>query len=157
VRPADPLEDQARRLVDATNILAISTFVPAIDQYPFLKQCNPKDWDFFATVASIQVGIANLIHCVPEERFKLLYPIIAAALHKWNPQGEDAVQDCQAFIRQSLDPKSIATGDIQPIDALGMWVIWNLLRRAPSRDEAQASRAIGRALAAPIEDWWNAK
>ena len=157
MRTIDPLDAQAKRLVDATNILAISTFVPAVDQYPFLKQCNPNDWDFFATVASVQVGIANLLHSVSSERFKLLYPIIAAALHKWNPQGEDAVRDCQAFIRRSLNHRSVAAENILPTDALGMWVIWNLLRRTPTREEASASRGIGGALATPIQDWWESK
>ena len=153
----DPLEDQARRLVSAANILAVSTFVPFIDKYAFLKQCDPNDWDFFATAAAIHVAIASLIRSVSPERFKLLYLTITPEIHNWNRQGEDAILDCQRFIKRTLDTQPTGAESVLPTDALGMWIIWNLLRRAPTYEEAQASHSIGRALATSLHDWWDSK
>ena len=143
--------------MSAANILAVSTFVPLIDKYPFLKQCAPKDWDFFATAAAIHVAIASLIRSVSSERFKLLYLAVVPEIHNWNQQSEDAILDCQRFIKRTLDAQPAGAGSVLPSDALGMWIIWNLLLRAPTYEEAQASRSIGRALAAPLRDWWDSK
>jgi hypothetical protein len=151
----DPLYEQAKRLVSAANILAISTFTPAAEQYDFLKECDPQDWDFFATAAIIQVALNNLARSVSAERFKSLYAIIASEVHNWNSQGEEAILDCRSFIKRMLDAEPAGSESVAPIDALGMWVILNLLRREPTYAEAQASRAIGGALAAPLHDWWD--
>jgi hypothetical protein len=150
----DPLEDQAKALVSAANILAVSTFTPVIDQYAFLKKVNPQDWDFFAAAASIQVAITNLTHSVSTARFKLLYTIIGMELCKWNRQGEGAIFDCQRFVKRTLEAKIAGGQKILPVDAMGMWVIWSLLQRTPTYEEGQASHGIGKALADPLHDWW---
>jgi len=153
----DPLYEQAKRLISAAHIAAISTFTPAAEQFDFLKECDPRDWDFFATAAVIQVALNSLACSVSAERFKSLYTVIASEVHNWNSQGEDAILDCQSFIKHMLDAEPADADRFAPIDALGMWVIWNLLRREPTYAEAQASRAIGGTLATPLHDWWDIK
>ncbi len=153
----DPLRAQAKRLVPAASIAAISSFMPLLDRYPLLRNANVKDWDFFATAAATCVGIVRLIHTVHPDRFKSLYAAILPELHRWSPQGEDAVLDCQKFIKLGADANRSDGADKQFLttDSLGMWVLWNLIQRQPSSDGgAQVAHAIGRCLVAHFHDWW---
>jgi hypothetical protein len=151
----DPLDSQAESLVSACGILATTTFVPVIDQFTFLKTCKPEDWDFFAAVVAVNVALNTLATEVAAERFKRLDSIVAAQLNKWDRQGLAAVRDCQQFVNRAVTKGNNEMQ--QAVQALGLWVLWNLLQRQPTDNELHAAPAIGMMLARPLQDWWHPK
>ncbi|SRR6266508_1774017 len=152
---ADPLDSQAERLVSSCAILATASFVPIIDQFTFLRTCKPEDWDFFATVVAVNVALNNLASEVVPDRFKRLDSMVATQLNKWDAQGLATVRDCQQFVNRTVTKGGNETQ--QAVQALGLWVLWNLLKRQPTRDEFRAAPAIGGMLAGPLHDWWHPK
>lgn len=40
-------------------------------------------------------------------------------------------------------------------EAAGLWVLFNLLGREPSAEEAEGAKAIGYMLSLPLHDWWD--
>ena len=148
----EPLEGQAKGLVGAARLFAISAFVPLLEQYDFLGECKPEDWDFLATIGTVHVAINDLVLAVTPARFEVLYSsFIFPALNNWNPHGQDAVLDCKQFVRRTLD----ASDEMSPADALGLWILWNLFQRKPSNEEARSAPVIGRTVASALQDWWN--
>jgi hypothetical protein len=149
----DPLEEKADNLVPFCRIMATQMFIPVIEQFKFVGHSKPEDWDFFATVASVHVALNGLTAKVGAERFKSLYPIIAEHVRKLDKQGEAALEDCQKFVMRSYD-KNNADHNIA---TLGLWVLWNVLRRQPTREEMNAAPGIGHVLAEPFLGWWEWK
>jgi hypothetical protein len=150
---ADPLEAKARNLVTLSHVMAMQWFIRLIDRYKFLERCKPQDWDLFATIASVHVALNGLTSEVSTDRCKRLFPIIVAQVQKLDPQGEAALVDCQKFVMRS--PEKNEPEKIRSV--LGLWVLWNVLRREPTYEEMQAAPLIGHVLAEPFFDWWHAK
>jgi len=145
----DPLHEQAVKLVPAANIMAVSSFVPLLDQYPLLRAAKVEAWDLFATSGAIFVAINDLKGAVPPERFMSIYSVLLPYMRTWHERSEDAVLDCQKFVARTT-----ASGT-SPQDALGFWVLWKALGREPAESEATVGRAIGTFLSAPLQDWWS--
>ncbi len=49
-----PLLERADILVQSANINGISMFTPLLDQFSFLRETDPENWDFILTVAGVQ-------------------------------------------------------------------------------------------------------
>ena len=149
----DPLEKKADDLGVFRRIIATQMFIPVIEQFKFLERTKPEEWDFVATIASVHVALNRLNAEVSADRFKRLYPIVLAQVQKLDRLGEAALVDCQKFVMRSHDKDnpdhSIAT--------LGLWVLWNVLRRQPTREEMNAAPGIGRVLAEPFFGWWQSR
>lgn len=45
-RKEDMLTKQAKNLVSAANVFAVSLFVPTLDRFSILSEDKPKHWDF---------------------------------------------------------------------------------------------------------------
>jgi hypothetical protein len=155
------LDSQAANLVVSCNAWAISSFIPLNDRFAFLRTCNPADWDFFATVAAVCVAVNNLARdvsagAISAERFKDLYAMVASQLRGWHVQGEDAVHDCQQFVKRTME-RTEEQKHTRPAQALGLWVLWNVLKREPLDEESGAISAIGEMLSDPLHDWWHPK
>ncbi len=157
----DSLQPQAERLVSAAKVVATTSFVPLLNDFPCLRKCNVENWDFFATAAATCVGINNLLEKISADQFRSLYnAAILPELQRWSPQGQDAVLDCQTFIKRIEDANQLDGEEnnttLLATDALGMWVFWNLFQRQPADEESNAARAIGQIIASQFQDWWNA-
>ena len=157
----DPLESQAKELVQTATLLSATSFVPLLDKYPFLSKCKAEDWDFFSTAAYVYAGLARLdcFYHLSKEQHKLLCSSIFLEINKWNPRGAEAVIDCKNFVYRTVKGCTELGVNVKylPEDSLGMWLLWNLFQRWPSLEETQAARAIGIVLAAPFADWWDEK
>ena len=155
----DPLEQQAERLVASCNIQAVGSFVPASDQFDFLRARKSDDWDFFATVAAVNVALNNLASEVSSDRAERLNSIVTERLREWDARGAARVQECQQFVLRTMAGTRTEPGSVgeKAATALGLWLLWNLLRREPSFDEFHAAPAIGRMPAGPLHDWWHRK
>jgi hypothetical protein len=148
----DPLDTQAEKLVPSCKIWAISSFTKVIDHFEFLQTCKPNDWDFFATVASVTAAMQLLANEVPRERFNRLNGIVQTHLTAWDAQAPSATMDCLRFVNRTMESIDQPDGKLQL--AFGLWVLWNLLQRQPTKEEFNAANPIGTLLAEPLLDWW---
>jgi hypothetical protein len=156
----DPLEVPAKRLVWAARSLATSSFTQVASRFPFVAEYKPHDWDFFVAAGGVSVALNALLKRVQPDRFKSVYAVIVPDLHQWDPQSEYAIVDCQRFVRRTLNevtsqPTSAELPRYLAVDSLGIWVLWNLMRREPTDKEAQAARSVGGLLAQSFDSWWD--
>ena len=126
-------------------------FVPVLDQYPLLKTVKPESWDFFVTVAGVFIAASRLQNLqLSDNRKQELMDVVARGLTDWSPEnGIRGFEDCKAMFERNFD--SLTRSHREPrfvaSDALGMWVVWNLLGRAPAdEEERKLVRTVGAAV-----------
>jgi hypothetical protein len=157
----DPLRGQAERLVSSAIINATSMFVPMLDQHPLLKTVKPEDWDFFLTIAGVFIAVSRLEKLqVSNNRKQELRNVVARALTDRSPEnGFRGFEDCKAMFERNFDaltriqhePRFIAS------DAVGVWIVWNLLGRPSESEEARKLvRAVGVGIVQSFFSWWDA-
>jgi hypothetical protein len=156
----DPLTRQAEILVEAARINAIGSFVPLLDEFPLLQEANPEHWDFILTIAGVFIAATRLrnLH-LDHAREDKLSDIISEYLYKSNSsQGASGFDDCKSFFERTYDAleKSGHEPRFTASDAIGSWIIWNVLSRAPETEEEQRlMRAVGMLITHRLYDWWN--
>jgi hypothetical protein len=135
-------------------------FVPVLDQHPLLKTVKPESWDFFVTVAGVFIAASRLQNSqLSANRKQELMDAVARGLADWSPEnGIRGFEDCKAAFERNFD--SLTRSQHEPrfiaSDALGMWVVWNLLGRAPAaEEERKLARAVGTAVVHNFFTWWN--
>jgi len=154
----DPLQEQADLLVSAAAINATSLFVPLLDKFPFLEKVDVENWDFIVTVAGVFMGASclNNLH-VGDAREEMLMEAVAEHLDEWDADGIRAFDDCKDLYATEYD-RLAATGhepQFLSSDAVGKWIVWNVLGRAPeSHDECMLVRNIGAMVTHAFFDWW---
>jgi len=82
---------------------------------------------------------------------------VAEALAKWNPRGKSGFEDCNDLYVSEYNRLSKAGHETQFIafDAIGLWIVWNVLDRAPeTQDECMLVRAAGAMVTYTFIDWW---
>ena len=86
---------------------------------------------------------------------------VARSLAAWDPQALDCLEDCKIFYDRTINVlASAGTEDTHhaQADALGSWIIWNILGRAPSGpDEKSLMRSVGMLTVGSFLDWWDGK
>ncbi len=128
-------------LIQLAGVLVVGMFVQFIDRYPEIKdEFNNKNavnnWDFFMVVAIAISYLELTSRKLSESESAAAEVEIQNQLKEWNKDGIAAVND---FYKFHSDTK--LTDNVS--DALGIWVIWNLLGRGPKPEEATACRAVG--------------
>ena len=154
----DPLQKQADSLVSAAGINAISLFMTLCEKFPLLGKPDVGHWDFTVTIAGVFMGVSRLNHLhLSDAREDVLIEVVAKNLvHKYQ-DGILAFEDCKAFYETEYD--RLASAGYDPAflasDALGKWIVFNVLKRAPkSKDEAALVRAVGGIVTHAFFDWW---
>jgi hypothetical protein len=156
----DPLMTQADTLVQSANINAISMYVPLLGRFALLREVDPPHWDFILTIAGVFMAATRLsnlrIGAALEEK---LMEKVAERLTEWSPKnGIRAFEDCKAMFERNYDalskvehePKFLAS------DAVGFWIAWNALGRAPeSHDELKLARTVGSLITHAFFNWWS--
>lgn len=154
----DPLFNQANTLVPAACITATNLFVPLLDKFPFLRDCNVEHWDFIVTVAGVFIGSSRLNNMrIGEDREDRLMETVAKALTNWNSDGIRAFEDCKQLYENEYDRLASSGHDKRFIasDAVGKWIVWNVLGRAPrSPAEASLIRTSGALVINAFFNWW---
>lgn len=154
----DRLEEQAAKLVPAASLHAVGMYEPLLERSPLTGEIAPDDWDFFATVAGVFIAATRLNNLrVTEEREARLLEIVARDLGDWNPNGLQAFEDCKSLFEKEYDRLSAAGHDPQftAADALGIWLVWNLLGRQPQTDdEVMLVRSAGALITHAFFNWW---
>jgi hypothetical protein len=157
--PTDTLRERAERLVPSANIHATSLFVPMLDQFPLLRDVKPDQWDFVVTIASVFIAATRLRNLktedTPRER---QMEMIARGLADWDQKnGVRGFEDCKAMYERTFDGLTNAHADPRFIasDALGWWIVWNLLGREPKgEEELRLVRTLGGATVHTFFSWW---
>ena len=154
----DPLHKQADTLVPAACINATSIFVPLLDKFPFLRNCNVEHWDFIVTVAGVFIGSSRLNNMhIGEDREDRLMETVAKALNDWNSDGIRAFEDCKHLYESEYDRLSAAGHEPRYLasDAVGKGIVWNVLGKAPqSPAEASLVRVSGAMVISAFFNWW---
>jgi hypothetical protein len=158
------LRGKAERLVPSASVYAVSLFIPMLDQFPLLRKVDPKNWDFFVTIAGVFVGVTHLHNLkeqteVRQEDFMDILEIVSCGLDNWNPDsGFRGFADCKAMFELSVDALTNAQREPRFIasDAVGWWAVHNLLGRMPeSQEERKLVRHLGAAIAHTFSSWWS--
>jgi len=155
----DPLRERAERLVPSANIHATSLFVPMLDEFPLLRSVKPDQWDFVVTIASVFIAATRLRNLKKEDTLEeKLMDIVARGLADWDQKnGIRGFEDCKAMYEGSFDVLTNAHADPRFIasDALGWWIVWNLLGRAPKgEEELRLVRTLGGTTVHTFFSWW---
>jgi hypothetical protein len=156
----DPLRERAGRLVTSANVNAVGMFMPMLDQHPLLKEVNPEQWNFLLTIAGVFMAATRLqILQLKDDRKQELMDVVAHGLAQWSPKdGIRGFEDCKAMFEGNFDaltsiqhePRFIAS------DAIGTWIVWNLLQRPPeAEEERKLARAAGASVVHTFFSWWS--
>ena len=158
----DPLMEQADILVQAASINAITAFTPMLDEFAFLREADPKHWDFVLTIAGVFMALTRLRNLrLGERRERKLSEKVCERLAQWNPaNGIRGFEHCKAFFERNFDALARA-GDkprFTASDTIGSWIVWDVLGRPPqSEDERRLVRTIGALVTHAFFNWWDEK
>ena len=140
--------ERARMLLGAANINAITLSTSLAKRYPQWASVDEADWDFFVTVAGVGTAFAMIADCVPSGEQQRVSEIVAQELREWQKQGYAGLEDFLAFAKKNTD-----AGVELPL-AIGSWIVWNLKKEPPNREELEVAGAIGLSLIQTFARWW---
>jgi|SRR6516162_1059258 hypothetical protein len=159
-RKTDPLRGKAERLISSAAVNATTMFLPMLDRHPVLKTVNPTQWDFLVTIASVFMAATRLQNLkLSDDRQQELMGVVARDLADWGPEnGIRGFEDCKAMFERNFDALTSIQHEPQFIasDAVGMWIVLNLLQRSPETDEElKLVRAVGVSVVHTFFSWWS--
>jgi hypothetical protein len=158
----DPLLRQADTLVQAAETYAIGTFTPLLKKFSFLREVDKNHWDFILTIAGVFFAVTRLGNLrLDENRQRKLMGKVGVKLTQWNPtNARRGFEDCASFYEKTFDALTSAGGEPRFVasDALGSWVVWNVLGRPPhSEEERGLVRTVGGMITHTFSNWWEEK
>lgn len=160
VKP-DPLLRMAEELIDAANVLGISSYTQFADQLQIIRKFDTEQWDWVFTISGVFIAATRLNTLdLESSRKEKILEIAAQKLAAWKPDGLAGFEDCKAFFERTYDGLAIMDEyrrDPQFLssDAIGAWMAWNLLGHAPeSEDERKLTRLVGISVTHTFFDWW---
>ena len=161
-RENDGLRAQAENLVAAAQIQATAAYTSVGERFDLVYSIATDRWDAVLTVAAVFIAAtrANQIG-LPEARVDSLMEIVARNLNAWRPEGIAAFEDCKAFFDRTVDalekdPAYQHRPGLIGSDALGGWIVWNLVGHAPeSEQERGLVRALGIFATHSFFSWWS--
>ena len=158
----DPLLKQAETLVQAAETYAIGTFTPLLKKFSFLQEVDTKHWDFVLTIGGVFIAVTQLGNLgLRENRQRKLMGKVGAKLTQWDSaNGRRAFEDCASFYERTFNGLTSAGDEPRFVgsDALGLWVVWNVLGRPPhSEKERQLVRTVGGMIMHTFLNWWEEK
>ncbi len=84
--------------------------------------------------------------------------IVAARLNDWKPDGVRGFEDCKRVFEAEHDRLTAVGSEPQFVasDALGIWIVGNILGHAPeTSDECQLVRDAGALVTHAFFNWFN--
>ncbi|MEZ4219068.1 MAG: hypothetical protein R3E88_21565 [Myxococcota bacterium] len=158
----DGLRTQAENLVTAAQIQATAAYTSVGDRFDLVYSIPTDRWDSVLTVAGVFIAAtrANQIG-LPDTQIDSLMEIVARNLNSWRPEGIAAFEDCKAFFDRTFDalekdPSYGSQPELIGSDALGGWIVWNLVEHAPeSEQERGLVRALGILVTHSFFSWWS--
>lgn len=156
-------DDKVEKLVPSANILAISSFTMFLDAHNELRTVDPKEWDFFVTVAGISVGLMSLADNVTNEsEYNRLTKILSKKIIEWDKNGELALGDLMArMVKYQDEMMSLPPDEFTKLWAfqLSSWCFVNLNLKIPKEPPKpnHLMFQLGMLLIVSFHDWWNEK
>jgi len=155
----DPLLERAENLVQAAQINAVGMFTPLVDRFPILREVDIEHSDFILTVASVFMAATRLDNLrLDDARDEKLMEVVAERLDQWKPDGIRGFEDCKGLFESEFDRLTKAGHEPRFVasDAVGKWIVWNILGRPPQTDEeCMLVRATGGMVTHAFFDWWD--
>jgi len=155
----DPLLGRAENLVQAAQDYAVGMFPPLLERFPILRQVDTGHWDFVLTVAGVFMAATRLNNMRLESaREEQLMEVVAARLNEWKPDGIRGFEDCKGLFENEFDRLNAVGHDPQFVasDAVGKWIVWNILGRPPETDEeCMLVRSTGTLATHTFFGWWD--
>lgn len=150
---------KARGLVQEARFYAEQMFPILQERFSALAQVDPEQWEFVITVAGVAIAIESLGGKeFSGNRAEELAQEIANELNRWNADGLRGYQDCERVFKDASARFALSGHEanfVRP-DALGLWIVLNLLGRQPDTDdEATLARSLGLFVTIPFKDWWD--
>lgn len=133
-------KESGKEAVHFANASAIGLYVPFTEKFTTLE-ISPDDWDFFVTVGMVYGIVTHSRAAHPGER--TFEKAVFTELHGMSSDGLRALQDCRQFVDDRIGPE--AKWD-DMVATVGLWVLWNLLKRAPAEDRRIPSHGIPKPL-----------
>ena len=147
----DVLRRELSRLANSEKLASL-----AQNAYALLEENSPDTpsvSEMLGDVAKSVHGLAQIDHDL-ENR---LMEIVTKDLVEWNSESIRGFEDCKSLFESEFD-RLTATGHKPKFitsDALGKWIVWNILGRAPQTDEeCLLIRTIGIMVTHVFFDWW---
>jgi hypothetical protein len=156
----DPLLKQADCLVEVAQINAIALYQPARKDFLFLQDVNVKHWDPILTIAGVFMAANRLKNLrLDEQRDRILMKRIAERLAQWEPSyAIRGFEDCKSFFERAFDALSGHNLRFVASDAVGSWIVLNILGRpANSEEEWKLVRTVGASVTQNFFNWWEEK
>lgn len=155
----DPLLENAKNLVQAAQINAVGMFTTLIDRFPILRQIDVEHSDFILTVASVFMAATRLNNLrLSDDHEERLMEVVAERLEQWKPDGIRGFEDCKELFESEFDrlTKAMHEPCFVASDAVGKWIVLNILGRLPQTDEeCLIVRAAGGMVTHAFFDWWD--
>jgi hypothetical protein len=159
VKP-DPLLRKAEGLVDAANVLGVSSYTQFADELQIIYKIDTEQWDWVFTIAGVFMAATRLSNIdLESSRQEKILEVVAQKLTAWKPDGFAGFEDCKAFFERTYDRLAI-TDEYRrdprflSSDAIGAWMVWNLLGHSPeSEDERKLNRLVGISVTHTFFDW----
>lgn len=157
----DPLLERAESLVQAAHVNAVELYTLLLDRFAVLREADPEHWHLILlTVAGVFIAATRLNNLgLGDKREERLMAVVAERLDEWNPDGIRAFEDCKGLFEREFDRLTAAGHEARftASDAVGLWVVWNMLGRAPQTDEeVMLVRATGGMVTHAFFNWWDA-
>lgn len=163
VKP-DPLLRTAEELVDAANVLGVSSYTQFATEQQIIYKIGTEQWDWVSTIAGVFVAATRLNTLdLESSRKEKILEIVTLKLAAWKPDGLGGFDDCKAFFERTYDGLAImdeyrCDPRFLSSDSIGAWMAWNLLGHAPeSEDEKRLIRLVGAFVTHTFFDWWKVK
>lgn len=155
----DTLLDRAATLVQAAQVNAVGMFTPLLDDFPILRQVETEHWDFVLTVAGVFMAATRLNNLrLGDAREEKLMEVVAEHLDEWKPDGMRGFEDCKGLFEKECDRLNAAGHEPRFVasDAVGKWIVWNVLGRPPETEEERTLvRSTGALATHAFFDWWD--
>jgi hypothetical protein len=156
----DPLLKQADCLAEVAQINSIALYQSARKEFLFLQDVNVKHWDSILTIAGVFMAANRLKNLrLNEQREQILMKRIAERLAQWEPgYAIRGFEDCKSFFERAFDSLSDHKLRFVASDAVGSWVVLNILGRpANSEEEWKLVRTVGVSVTQNFFNWWEEK
>jgi hypothetical protein len=164
----DPMIDRAEALIRTANSTAASAFGPALKEFSILRSIyngcgNQADFvgrfEFMMTIACVYAAIQGLRKVdIEENRTRAVIDRLELRLLEWNATDSvSAFEDCKNFVIKEYAELAKAGYDrnYAAPDAIGSWVVSNILPAPPSsEEERRLIRSVGTVITQKFGNWW---
>ncbi len=156
---SDPLLERAENLVPVAHVNATGLLTSLLDRFPILRQVDVEHSDFILTVAGVFMAASRLNNLrLGDVREEMLMEVVAERLVQWKPDGVHGFEDCKGLFESEFDRLTKAGHEPRFVasDAVGKWIVWNILGRPPQTDEeCILVRTTGGMVTHAFFDWWD--